>query len=399
MDGDDKIVNKPATAVNAMPLSAKETREILTPFAFKIDQSLFGIALAAPWRRGLALLIDLLLVAILSGAPGELLAILIAITLFNISSKKRAAKLDKKSGLKNKMLASVGAIIIFLVLIDTLPLLFAKLDSFNRQVEYAGQQQTPRANVQQSAAQNKEQKVIRGTLSLASMFAISQSECLSYQCWQRLSAELLTIYVKQGPSNEEAQQYIMLLLEQIAENSHIAPAQQETLSQHLKQLNLQMLAPTKASAASSVSQQTEPALTPLNAEEQGVTTTEQSTNNTVYKGFAWLKGLVEELGIGFGWAAFYFTMFTSVWFGQTPGKKLCRIRVLQLDGTRLSLWDSFGRYGGYGAGVATGLLGFAQIYWDPNRQAIHDKISATIVVDDSKANSVEHLTDDRNTLN
>ncbi|MCW8832829.1 MAG: RDD family protein, partial [Colwellia sp.] len=49
--------------------------------------------------------------------------------------------------------------------------------------------------------------------------------------------------------------------------------------------------------------------------------------------------------------------------------------------TPLSLWDSFGRYGGYGAGLATGLLGFIQIYWDPNRQAIHDKISATVVID------------------
>ena len=65
----------------AQVLSAEETREILTPFAFKIDQSLFGIALAVPWRRGAALLIDLCLVAILSGAPGELLAILVAITL------------------------------------------------------------------------------------------------------------------------------------------------------------------------------------------------------------------------------------------------------------------------------------------------------------------------------
>ena len=48
------------------------------------------------------------------------------------------------------------------------------------------------------------------------------------------------------------------------------------------------------------------------------------------------------------------------------------------------MWDSFGRYGGYGAGLATGLLGFLQIYWDPNRQAIHDKISSTIVIDVTK---------------
>ncbi len=42
--------------------------------------------------------------------------------------------------------------------------------------------------------------------------------------------------------------------------------------------------------------------------------------------------------------------------------------------------DCFGRYGGYGAGFATGLLGFLQVYWDPNRQAIQDKISATVVI-------------------
>ena len=40
----------------------------------------------------------------------------------------------------------------------------------------------------------------------------------------------------------------------------------------------------------------------------------------------------------------------------------------------------YGRYGGYGAGFATGLLGFAQIFWEPNRQAIQDKISETLVI-------------------
>ena len=33
-------------------------------------------------------------------------------------------------------------------------------------------------------------------------------------------------------------------------------------------------------------------------------------------------------------------------------------------------------------GFATGLLGFAQIYWDSNRQAIHDRIVGTVVVRD-----------------
>jgi uncharacterized RDD family membrane protein YckC len=82
---------------------------------------------------------------------------------------------------------------------------------------------------------------------------------------------------------------------------------------------------------------------------------------------------------------FYFTTFISLGKGQTLGKRLLGIKVIQLDGSPLSLWDSFGRYGGYGAGIATGLLGFIQIYWDPNKQAIHDKISATVVIDVNKA--------------
>jgi uncharacterized RDD family membrane protein YckC len=76
-----------------------------------------------------------------------------------------------------------------------------------------------------------------------------------------------------------------------------------------------------------------------------------------------------------------FSAFIALGQGQTLGKKLLGIKVMQLDGSSLSLWDSFGRYGGYGAGIATGLLGFIQVFWDPNRQAIHDKISATVVID------------------
>ncbi|MED6320087.1 MAG: RDD family protein, partial [Pseudomonadota bacterium] len=99
-----------------------------------------------------------------------------------------------------------------------------------------------------------------------------------------------------------------------------------------------------------------------------------------YSIVAWIKGLITELGLGFGWAALYYSVFTAWFNGKTPGKRLLNIQVLKLDGSGLSLWESFGRYGGYGAGLATGLLGFVQIYWDPNRQAIQDKISETLVI-------------------
>ena len=42
------------------------------------------------------------------------------------------------------------------------------------------------------------------------------------------------------------------------------------------------------------------------------------------------------------------------------------------------------RFGGYAASVTLGLLGFAQILWDKNRQGFHDKIVETVVIDAPK---------------
>lgn len=252
-----------------MALSEKETKQILTPFAFEINKTLFGLPLALPWRRGCALLIDFILIVLLAETPGEFLALLVAITFFRLGSKKRAQQLGKKRGLRKLFLRLVGSLMILIVLLSTVP---AMIDG-------------------------------------------------SY--WQSTSESQI---------NQE-------------ENK------------------------TEAATNDSKSK-SEPGL--------------------IYKGIEWAKGAITDLGLSFGWAALYFSVLTAVWHGQTPGKKLLNIRVVQLDGTPLSIWDSFGRYGGYGAGLATGLLGFIQIYWDANRQAIHDKISSTIVIDVKEAEKVNH---------
>ena len=97
-----------------------------------------------------------------------------------------------------------------------------------------------------------------------------------------------------------------------------------------------------------------------------------------------LTALLDELGFGFGWATLYLTVFLSWWNGQTPGKRALGIRVVRLDGEPINWWVAFERAGGYAAGLATGLLGFAQVYWDANRQAIHDRIVGTVVVRDGQ---------------
>ncbi|WP_286235495.1 RDD family protein [Thalassotalea sediminis] len=267
MDEKQKITTSPANdgIQQASTLTKEETRTILTPFAFEINKTLFGLPLAVPWKRALALLIDFIFIAILAETPGELLAFLVALTFFRLGSKKRAQAMGKKMGLRRVLLRFIGVIIIFVVLIDAVPPMFS-------------------ADYWQSETVETTQTEVASTTDL---------------------------------------------------NSSIA-------------------------------------------------------EETFYKGVEWSKGVIKDLGLSFGWAALYFSVLTAIWHGQTPGKRLLNIRVVQLDGTPLSVWDSFGRYGGYGAGLATGLLGFLQIYWDPNRQAIHDKISSTIVIDVIAAERLEH---------
>ena len=102
------------------------------------------------------------------------------------------------------------------------------------------------------------------------------------------------------------------------------------------------------------------------------------------KAFRWqteFRKWWDDLGIGFGWAIVYFALVPTWLKGQTLGKKLLGLRVVELTGKPLSVRVCFSRYGGYVAGMATGGFGFAQILWDDNRQAIQDKVAHTVVID------------------
>jgi hypothetical protein len=93
-----------------------------------------------------------------------------------------------------------------------------------------------------------------------------------------------------------------------------------------------------------------------------------------------IAGFADDLGVGFGWFALYFTTCLVFMKGQTPGKRLMRTRVIRLDGKPIGWWLAFERFGGYAASFSTGLLGFAQILWDRNRQGLHDKAADTVVI-------------------
>lgn len=94
-----------------------------------------------------------------------------------------------------------------------------------------------------------------------------------------------------------------------------------------------------------------------------------------------LDRLVDGLGASFGWGIVYFSLLPAWWGGQTAGKKLFGLRVVELTGAPMTVMRCLRRYGGYAAGMATGGLGFLQLLWDVNRQGIQDRTAHTVVLD------------------
>jgi uncharacterized RDD family membrane protein YckC len=76
----------------------------------------------------------------------------------------------------------------------------------------------------------------------------------------------------------------------------------------------------------------------------------------------------------------YFGLGTYFGNGQTPGKRLLRLRVVSTLHPRLSLWHALERALGYGASALELGFGFLQYFIADNRQTVHDRIAGTIVV-------------------
>ncbi len=389
-------------------LTEEETKQILTPFAFKIDHSLFGLALAAPWKRLVALLIDLSLVAFLSDAPGELLAIVIAITFYRLGSKKRAQQLGKVKGKKRRaFMRFIGAFIILVMLLDFLPNFFNNIEDLTD----TNSQQSDNALVKlKGAPLDLSETIAVTTLTAGIISTISTSDCSQVDCWHSELTKFSTAFASLPGIENDFDDAI----EGLAEGTELSQkdqkqlvellrvdyqmAYQQQLEENEQAADTELITEEKSETSNGKNDKT-------NSEEQPDPFAElkqfdektEKADKPVYSLMKLAKGIIDDLGLGFGWAAFYFTVFTALWQGQTPGKKLLGIKVLQLDGTPLSIWDSFGRYGGYGAGIATGLLGFLQIFWDANRQAIHDQISATVVIDVRSLKTAVDDTDETST--
>ncbi|WP_372628183.1 RDD family protein [Arsukibacterium sp.] len=332
-DGDASITEvSPGVYVDleGHQLSPKQVREVVTPHDFTVANALVGRSLARPWRRGVAIALD-----------GVLIALLTTSSLFVLLPV--AAYLAYRCHLQHNNRRRNIVISIALLSLFLLPLMPEKTD------------------------ERSDYKVKAGLLITASAIALTSTDC-NAECADKQLDKISEQLRGTKLTDDEIESIVTDLLG----DSQLTPAEQQAaLSKMMNNINAHRRQAAEQATDVLIQQTTQPA-----ADTSWWQQLAQSDHSVV----KWLQGILTDLGIGFGWAVFYFTLFISWNGGQTVGKAIMAIKVVQLNNTPLTLWQAFGRQGGYSAGFATGLLGFIQIYWDPNRQAIQDKVADTLVL-------------------
>ena len=344
---------------NGQKMTDKQIRDVITPYEFGVSDHLIGTALARPKRRGFAMLLDMLFVSMLTGLPSILLAGVGAVVFWRAGNKK---EIKPRFNWLRKTLRFIAAFLLFGVLIAVFE--ESKPSSWNddgpKDVKgMTGLQGIATAGMMIQHSNQMEAIEQR----------IAAGACEPYACWEGYITVFSTTLGELGLEDKFSNEILQDM--QTNMQKHLSDEQTATLLAKAKETLKQHSAKSQPLAEKT----DKPA-----ADKQDNSFQIPKNDDGDPSLLAWVRGLLEDLGIGFGWAALYFTAFTYWFKGQTPGKKIMGIKVIKLDGNTMTLWESFERYGGYGAGLATGLLGFLQIYWEPNRMAIQDKISETLVI-------------------
>jgi uncharacterized RDD family membrane protein YckC len=75
----------------------------------------------------------------------------------------------------------------------------------------------------------------------------------------------------------------------------------------------------------------------------------------------------------------YYTYFHGN-TGQTPGKMICKLKVVRVNGEPLGYGKAFLRWIGYIVSWVVFALGFLWVIFDRQKQAWHDKIAGSYVL-------------------
>lgn len=355
-------------------MSTRDPRSIITPDAFVVAPDLLGIALARPSRRLIAIAIDGLLIAALANIGGKTLFTLLAgIMLWRGSAKAARAEggaLPRPQRNRVRVLLRLASVAAFMVFIG-LSLNWGS--KYVRGIPVGKKSKAPAAN---SAVEVKSDNVDLGSLgvTLGDVGILSTVKKMSEADDSASAARFtdsIARWVHTKPDSTRARLSAGLI--DMFDEVSAAPALRASLAAYL---------PPDTMPRDSLARKNADLQRRLDAANLRYAVMKKDYESEK-EGFSigkLMKSISDILGFGVGWSALYFTAMTLLMRGQTPGKKLLGIRVIRLDGKPLTGWMSFERFGGYAASAATGLLGFAQILWDRNRQGLHDKATETVVI-------------------
>lgn len=340
-------------AATPLEVSAPDPRDVITPDAFQVQAALYGLPLAAPWRRLAAVAVDGLAVALIAQAGGLLLAVAVAVVFFGWWRGRQRGGSVVSRGLRAAV-GLLGAMVLFAAALSVLPPLWQRLTTDGSEVRVPGTLQGREA--------------VAAGVAIAALHACDDAACRA----ERLGA-LSGVLAETTLAVDERRDILDELADAVAADATEAAA-----------LKASVAAPPGidgADDAGGVPPVSLPAAPVPAAPVPAVT----------FSILALLRQFADDIGFSVGWGAVYFTLLTVLWDGQTLGKRWFGIRVISLRGVPIGYWDAFERYGGYAAGLATGLLGFLQVYWDPNRQAIHDRICFTAVIRDADGRARQRM--------
>ena len=83
-----------AKEIEQLALSDSETKDVITPYAFKIDQALLGIPLASPSKRAMAMTIDVALIFMAAKLSATLIAFVAAMAFYKGTAQQYLPKMS-----------------------------------------------------------------------------------------------------------------------------------------------------------------------------------------------------------------------------------------------------------------------------------------------------------------
>ncbi|UCC73135.1 MAG: RDD family protein [Gemmatimonadota bacterium] len=381
-----------------MAETARDPREIITPDAFSVAPELLGTPLARPWRRGLAMGIDLLLIAIIAGLRISWLLLFLALTFLFFQAAIRPTLGAFRKGTRWAVFGPLTVLALVASLIagyeafsDFNPLAGLTLSADTSSESGV----TEELGIMDAIAVARDVTAVQAASSEAEMTEALTGVARRLLQMQAAPDEIRDVLAALAEAGEElwAGDAVAAALANVGLDTEgvVALADADSLvlayaaslqagdstrADELREPLVEVLAFDRVGALEERNEQLAADL----AAKQGQLDAERSRGliNLILK-------VLNEVGIEFGWSALYFTLLPVVWRGRTPGKRLLRVRIVRLDGKPLGWWAALNRFGGYAASIFTGLLGFLEMFWDDNRQALQDRIAATVVVRETKA--------------